>query len=158
GLLDNFYVDGEVSYDGHAWSTGAYATDFVEKIWPTNYASRGGVYLSEGTGKMRNAFGNVTAPGNGYIWDAAVRRNLLVRSFGEFAHWDKGTEQDRLAGKVKAIPSVPGLEGRVSPAYPPWDLEIRDSARVDAWLKEFHQQESTDQVPALSIIRLGNDH
>src|SRR5262249_25547873 len=28
-LLDNFYVDGEVSADGHEWSMGAYATDFV---------------------------------------------------------------------------------------------------------------------------------
>ena len=36
-LLDNFYVDAEVSYDGHAFSTGAYATDYVEKMWPTNY-------------------------------------------------------------------------------------------------------------------------
>ena len=33
-LLDNFYVEGEVSADGHEWSMGAYATDFVEKIWP----------------------------------------------------------------------------------------------------------------------------
>jgi len=40
GVLDNFYVDAEVSYDGHAFSTGAYATDIVEKFWPTNYASR----------------------------------------------------------------------------------------------------------------------
>src|SRR5207247_3637581 len=36
-LLDNFYVDAEVSYDGHAFSTAAYATDFVEKVWPMNY-------------------------------------------------------------------------------------------------------------------------
>ena len=50
-LLDNFYVDAEVSYDGHAFSTGAYATDFVEKIWPTNYGQRGGIYLSEGGGE-----------------------------------------------------------------------------------------------------------
>ena len=42
-LLDNFYVDAEVSYDGHAFSTGAYATDVVEKMWPTNYGRRGGV-------------------------------------------------------------------------------------------------------------------
>jgi DNA-binding beta-propeller fold protein YncE len=41
-LLDNFYVNAEVSYDGHAYSTGAYATDFVEKVWPMNYALRGG--------------------------------------------------------------------------------------------------------------------
>lgn len=33
-LLDNFYVDGEVSSDGHNWSMGAYATDFLEKNWP----------------------------------------------------------------------------------------------------------------------------
>src|SRR5262249_19792480 len=43
GVLDNFYVDAEVSYDGHAWSMAAYATDFVEKLWPANYARRGAV-------------------------------------------------------------------------------------------------------------------
>jgi YVTN family beta-propeller protein len=36
-LLDNFYVDGEVSADGHQWSMAAYATDFVEKVWPLTY-------------------------------------------------------------------------------------------------------------------------
>jgi DNA-binding beta-propeller fold protein YncE len=29
-LFDNFYVDAEVSYNGHAFSTAAYATDFIE--------------------------------------------------------------------------------------------------------------------------------
>ncbi len=41
GVLDNFYVDAEVSYDGHAFSTAPYATDLVEKFWPTNYAVAG---------------------------------------------------------------------------------------------------------------------
>ena len=50
-LLDNFYVDAEVSYDGHAFSTGAYATDFVEKVWPMNYGARRREYLSEGGGE-----------------------------------------------------------------------------------------------------------
>ena len=36
-LLDNFYVDGEVSADGHEWTMGAYATDFVERTWPLGY-------------------------------------------------------------------------------------------------------------------------
>ena len=36
-LLDNTYVEGEVSADGHEWSMGAYATDFVEKYWPLSY-------------------------------------------------------------------------------------------------------------------------
>jgi len=158
GVLDNFYVDAEVSYDGHAWSMGAYATDFVEKLWPTNYARRGAVYLSEGTGAMRNAYGNVTAPSDGYIWDAAVRKGLSVRSYGEFTHWEPGTTADRVAGKLKAIASVPGLEGRVDPNYPPWELAVKDNARVDAWEKEFAAFDAAGQVPALSIIRLGNDH
>ncbi|HMC79191.1 MAG TPA: SMP-30/gluconolactonase/LRE family protein, partial [Acidimicrobiia bacterium] len=66
-LLDNFYVDAEVSYSGHAFSMGAYATDFVNKVWPMNYGGRGGRYLSEGGGVMRNRYGNVTAPEQGYI-------------------------------------------------------------------------------------------
>jgi DNA-binding beta-propeller fold protein YncE len=158
GIIDNFYVDAEVSYDGHAWTTGAYATDIVEKIWPLNYARRGGSYLSEGGGKMRNAYGNAAAPMNGYIWDAVIRRNLTVRSYGEFAAWGRGTVADRRAGKVEARPAVPGLEGRVSPTYPPWELEIPDARRFDAWSKEFTEQDAAGQVPAFSIIRMGNDH
>jgi hypothetical protein len=148
--LDNFYVDAEVSYDGHAFSTGAYATDFVEKIWPTNYASRGAVYLSEGGGQMRTQYGNVTAPINGYIWDACVRAGKTVRSYGEFVALDPAT------GKMKA--TVPGLEGHVHPSYPPFDLKVRDSNRVDIWLEEFDQLDKAGTLPALSIIRLPTDH
>jgi YVTN family beta-propeller protein len=69
-VLDNFYVDAEVSYDGHAYSTGAYATDFVEKIWPTNYGGRGARYMSEGGGKMRN-FTNECGVSYYKDWDLA---------------------------------------------------------------------------------------
>ncbi len=40
-LLDNLYCDAEVSADGHNWSMGAYATDFVEKVWPPMYGNKG---------------------------------------------------------------------------------------------------------------------
>jgi sugar lactone lactonase YvrE len=149
-LFDGFYVDAEVSYDGHAFSMGAYATDVVEKLWPTNYGQRGGAYLSEGGFAQRNAYGNLSAPPNGYLWDFAVRAGVSVRSYGEFARWD------RPGGTVKA--RVPGLEGRVHPEYPPWDLDIRDNARVDVWLREFREFEEKGGLPRLSIIRLGNDH
>jgi YVTN family beta-propeller protein len=148
--LDNFYVDAEVSYDGHAFSMGAYATDVIEKFWPTNYAHRGAVYLSEGGGEMRNPFGNLSAPQNGYIWDACLRAGKSVRSYGEFAG------RDAQSGAVKA--RVPGLEGHVHPSYAPWDLKTPDNKRVDAWLEEFHKFEADGTLPALSILRLGNDH
>ncbi len=157
-VFDNFYVDAEVSYDGHAYSTGAYATDFVEKIWPTNYASRGARYLSEGGGKMRNAYGNVTAPLNGYIWDAATRAGVSVRSYGEFAMRGDDPEGEKDSGNGDVVATVPGLKGKVHPKYQPYDLTIPDNKRVDVWLEEFRQFEQTGKLPRLNIIRLGNDH
>jgi YVTN family beta-propeller protein len=155
-LLDNFYVDAEVSADGHAFSMGAYATDFVEKSWPMDYAGRGGTYLSEGTGAMRNAYGNVAAGPRGYLWDAAHRANVTVRSYGEFTYRGKDPERD--SGKGPAQASVPGLEGFIDTSYPSWDLTIPDNRRVDVWLEGFRKFEAEGGLPALSIIRLPNDH
>jgi DNA-binding beta-propeller fold protein YncE len=157
-VLDNFYVDAEVSYDGHAYSTGAYANDFVEKIWPTNYGGRGARYMSEGAGAMRNPFGNVTAPLNGYIWDACTRAGVSVRSYGEFAMRGPDPEGEHDTGVGEVVATVPGLQGLVHPNYPPYDLTIPDNKRVDVWLEEFKRFEQSGQLPRLNIIRLGNDH
>jgi DNA-binding beta-propeller fold protein YncE len=150
-LFDNFYVNAEVSYSGHAYSTGAYATDFVQKVWPMYYGQRGGDYLSEGGGPLRNAYGNVTAPRDGYLWDSCNRAGVSVRSYGEFVEKDK-EDQD------KAAASVPGLMGKIDPDFPGFELSIPDNRRVDVWLKEFHQYEEKGGLPRLSIIRLGGDH
>ncbi len=138
-LFDNFYVDAEVSNDGHAYSTAAYATDAVEKLWPTLYGQRGGLYLSEGGHEIRNNYGNLAAPADGYIWDFATRAGVSVRSYGEFASWEtKG-------GPVTA--TVPGLVGKVHPSYPPYDLSIPDNARIDVWLEEFERFEKQGGLP-----------
>jgi hypothetical protein len=157
-LLDNFYVDAEVSYDGHAFSTGAWATDAVEKIWPMNYGRREARYLSEGGGKMRNAYGNLAAGPRGYIWDAAARAKVSYRSYGEFSipgaeiRWDDADMKPPFSG------SVPGLKEHVHPTYPPYNLSIPDNKRIDVWLEEFREFEKNGGLPQLSILRLGNDH
>jgi len=158
GTLDNFYVNAAVSYDGHEFSMAAYASDAVEKLWPTNYARRGAPYIGEGAGPGRTKYGTLAAPLNGYLWDACTRANVSVRSYGEFAHFVDGTRQQRMTGKLKAVASVPGLEGRVAPDYAPWELEIPDNVRVDAWKKEFDQFVASNSVPSMSIMRLSGDH
>ncbi|HZH95261.1 MAG TPA: bifunctional YncE family protein/alkaline phosphatase family protein, partial [Flavisolibacter sp.] len=65
-LFDNFYVDAEVSADGHNWSMGAHANDFLEKTWPTNYSRRGGV--NDGLGRREVANNK-----DGFIWDFCKR-------------------------------------------------------------------------------------
>jgi DNA-binding beta-propeller fold protein YncE len=153
-LFDNFYVDADVSYNGHAYTTAAYATDFVEKMWQTVYANRGGLYLGEGGGFMRNPFGNISAPLHGYIWDYATRANVSVRSYGEYVSHTSKTS----AGDVTAIEAVPGLKGLVAPSYAGWDLDIPDGKRIDTWLAEFRAYEQSGALPQLSIVRLPNDH
>jgi YVTN family beta-propeller protein len=153
--LDNFYVNAEVSYDGHAYSTGAYATDFVEKVWPMNYAGRGGKYLSEGGGENRNPYGNVTAPARGYLWDACARAGVTYRSYGEFGQQGDEDEENPTG---PTLASVPGLEGHISPTYAAWNLALPDGRRIDAWLEEFREFEAKGYLPRLSIFHLPNDH
>ena len=152
-VFDNFYVDADVSYNGHAYSTAAYATDFIEKLWQTNLMSRGVQYLGEGGGFMRNPFGNVTAPMMGYLWDYARRAGLTVRSYGEFVAHTRAAN-----GDIAAVETVPGLQGAVARNYAGWDLEVTDAKRIDAWLQEFRQFEANGNLPQLSIVRLPNDH
>ena len=79
-LLDNFYVDAIVSADGHEWSMGAYASDFVNKIWPLNYGhNRGRKYPYPSEGMFP-----IAAPVGGYIWDRALQAGVTYRSYGEF--------------------------------------------------------------------------
>jgi YVTN family beta-propeller protein len=150
GTFDNFYVNAEVSYDGHAFSTGAYATDFVEKTWPANYGRREGLYLSEGGYKMRNPFGNIAAPAQGYLWDSAKRANVSYRTYGEFVGWERRG--------ASVVASVPGLDGHANPDYPPFDLTIPDERRIQIFSEEFKKLDAEGKVPQLSIIRLGGDH
>jgi YVTN family beta-propeller protein len=147
-LLDNLYCDAEVSADGHNWSMGAYATDFVEKIWPPDYGSKGFDYLFEGNDA--NAF-----PTNGYLWDAAARAGLSLRNYGEFV----GVAAEAEASHLSLMTGKEGaLEGNTCPFYPGFDLDILDNARVDVFLKEFRGFVKAKEMPRLTIVRLGNDH
>jgi YVTN family beta-propeller protein len=155
-LLDNFYVDAEVSADGHAFSMGAYANDFMEKTWPMNYAKRGADYLIEGKGPQRTQYGNIAAPPRGFIWDAAKRAGVTVRSYGIWGH--RGDVVDEDSGQGEVIPFLENLKGILSPEYPPWDLRTSDNKRIDFWEKEFRKFEQEGGMPQLSIIQLPSDH
>ncbi|WP_080239169.1 bifunctional YncE family protein/alkaline phosphatase family protein [Spirosoma rigui] len=136
-LLDNFYVDAEVSADGHNWSTAAYATDYVEKTWPTSYGGRGGTYDYEGSRP-------VAYPKKGFIWDYCQRAGLRYRSYGEFEAYSKRKGS--------------ALDGRFAPNYPDYDLTIKDIDRVEIWKKDLDSLIGRNAVPHFSSIRLGNNH
>jgi YVTN family beta-propeller protein len=158
-LLDNFYVDAEVSADGHNWSTAAYATDYVEKTWPTNYSRRGRTYDYEGSKR-------ISRPTGGYIWDYCARAGVSFRSYGEFV----GVKDIKAGGGGDAdwnLDRKPGseyytmeeaLKGKFSLTFPPYDLSITDNLRIDRWLEEFRQYEQNGKLPQFQIVRIGNNH
>ena len=151
-LLDNLYVEGEVSADGHEWSMGAYATDFVEKAWPMSY--RGSprkrfTYPSEG------AMDYVARPSGNYIWDRAAEAGVTYRSYGEWIANGKKNE-DGTYDDSKA--TVKALEGHFDPKFRGYDLEYPDVKRAEHFIKEIKRFEQEGNFPQLTILRLGNDH
>ncbi len=136
-LFDNFYVNAEVSADGHNWSMAAYATDFVEKTWPTSYGQRGGNYDYEGSRE-------IAYPEKGYIWDYCQRAGISYRSYAEF-----------IGGNGAQLES---LEGHYDTDFPVYDLAVMDTIRFHKWSQDFDSLMSIDQVPQFSTIRLPNDH
>jgi hypothetical protein len=145
--LDNFYVESEVSADGHEWTMGAYATDFVEKNWPLAYGHNGAKkfpYPSEGN------FAAAT-PAGGYLWDRAAEAGVSFRSYGEF------TTEVRADGTL-AKAKVKGLEGHIDPQYQTFDMGYPDAKRADRFLSELHRFEQEGDMPRLQIVRLPNDH
>ncbi len=143
-LLDNFYAEAEVSADGHNWSMGAYATDYVEKTWPSNYSGRRKKYDYEGQSP-------IAAPSAGYIWDACKRAGVSYRSYGEWV--ETGAAPD-----VPSVARVPALEGNIDPGYRGWDLDYSDIDRVRRFLDELARFEKEGTMPRFQIVRLGNDH
>ena len=135
-LLDNFYCDGEVSADGHSWSTGAYATDYIEKHWPTSYSGRGGDYDGEGTRGIAN--------NKIYIWDDCKRSGISYRTYGEFAD------------NYKA--NIPVLEYHFCPYFTGWDMETRDTTRFFQWKSEFDSLVRANALPQFNSLRFPNDH
>ena len=146
-LLDNFYVDSEVSADGHEWSMGAYATDFVEKFWPLSYGhNKNNKYFYPSEGRFK-----VAEPSEGYLWDRAREAGVSYRSYGEFIDSGKTAGEP---GKSR----IASLQGHFDPWYRPWDLDYPDIKRAERYIQELKRFESEGEMPRLQIVRLGNDH
>ena len=128
-LLDNLYCNGEVSYDGHSWCDAAIATDAMQKQWTSGYSDHGDVLGSE----------ELQVPNAGYIWDAARRAGLSVRTYGE-------GDVEYLGGH--AVP----VDSRGT-----WP-EGRDKDRVDGWIGDLKEAERTGKWADLMIMSLGEDH
>jgi len=146
-LLDNFYVEGEVSADGHEWTMGAYATDFVEKTWPLSYGHnkhKKFPYPAEGNFE-------IALPAGGYLWDRAKEAGVSYRSYGEFVRNGKTTNDPGIA-------RVAALKGHFDPWFRGFDMDYPDVLRARRFISELKRFEREGDMPSLQVLRLSNDH
>jgi DNA-binding beta-propeller fold protein YncE len=109
GVLDNFYDSGEVSGDGHLWSTAATTSDYNEKTWPIAYRGKERTYDFGGAVAddlaLEKGIPDVDDPGTGFLWDNLARSGLTYRIYGEFveAVWCK---EEKAESPMQGTPSA----------------------------------------------------
>lgn len=159
-LLDNFYVSGKSSAEGHQWTDMAIVNDYVEKnvrAWFRSYP-----HVQEDA--------LVYAP-TGFIWDNARNHGKNVRIYGEACvpefdskeTWESIYEKFKKGEKTEfkntsTINTVPGILSQTFPGY--GSHKFTDIMRAQAFIEELNEYEKMegDQLPELIIMALPNDH
>ncbi|HXY49271.1 MAG TPA: bifunctional YncE family protein/alkaline phosphatase family protein [Terriglobales bacterium] len=137
GLFDRFFVNAEVSSQGHIWSTAAYVTDYGEKTVPSAYAGKRGDIDGEDSDE----------PERGFLWTLANRAGITFRDYGEMVKGNPGwpvTQHD--------------LGADVNPDYVPFDLVTQDQKRADVWIAELQRFVRDGNMPRLELMWLPMDH
>ena len=135
GVLDNFYDSGEVSGDGHLWSTASTTSDYNEKTWPIGYRSKERTYDSGGSVAeefpLEQGIPDVDDPGTGFLWDNLARRSLTYRIYGEFiaAVWCKSENASRRRWGRRRKPRRPH---RLRPVRWPQSTRVTRCHRMSA--------------------------
>jgi len=147
-LFDNFYVNADVSADGHNWATAGIAPDYTQKFWPNSYAGRRKFYDYEG-GEPANS------PPAGYIWSNALAAGLSVRNYGLQGDNKKDPGPDGV--QITGVRD-PALKGITNMRYRSFDLDYPDVERAKVFLGDLKEFEASGNMPRLIVLRLGNDH
>ena len=159
-LLDNFYVAGKCSAEGHMWADASIVTDYIEKNMKAWFRSYPHV--------LADAL--VYAP-TGFLWDNAVSHGKKVRIYGEASEpefpspttWKNVYQAFMKGEKVEFVnkTTIDPVRPLLSQTYPSYgNHEFPDIMRADAFIRELKGYESMDgdQLPDLMIMALPNDH
>jgi YVTN family beta-propeller protein len=159
-LLDNYYVSGKCSAEGHQWTDAAITTDYVEKnvrAWFRSYP-----HVQDDA---------LVYDKNGFIWNDAMDHGRSVRIYGEACVPKLDTTRswqniyqlylDKKPLVFTNETTISRVRPVLSPTYPGFDgHNIADQIRADAFIKELKQYDSIpgDQWPELMIVALPSDH
>jgi YVTN family beta-propeller protein len=170
-ISDNFYVDADVSADGHVWLTNTYPTQWMETHHPAAYGGKRGLNPES---KAPGKFGMTGAAGaifpesynqHGSMWDHLYRNGKEFYNFGFGVEFDAGNFADSTMkyGGVRYLVNYPlpgPLYDRTSRLFPTFNMAIPDQFRADVFIKEIQDKylKPKKEFPSMITLQLLNDH
>jgi len=169
-ISDNFYVDSDVSADGHRWLVNTYPNQWVEATTAAGYGD------NRSYQKDSKAPGNLGINGSagaifpedyneaGSMWDHLARNQIDYFNFGFGVMFEPGDYKDHYKyGGIKHIANYPmpkSLFSKTSYTYPTYNMAIPDQFRATVFEKEFNEKwgEGKEAMPAVLTVILPNDH
>jgi len=168
-ISDNFYVDSDVSADGHRWVVGINPTPFFNTAWTSNYGGRRSEDPRANEPGRRALFGGADGPMPedepqfGSLWEhIANAKDRGILNYGEGLELEgsderAGAEPEGQRLRLNAPLPLPVFESS-DRRFPTFNLGIPDQLRVDEFENDFKRRLAQGNVPALIVIRLPNDH
>lgn len=169
-ISDNFYVDSDVSADGHRWLVNTYPNEWTETCTAASYGeNREFKFDSKAPGvyAMNGAAGAIYPEDYneaGSMWDHLERNNIDFYNFGFSIMFEPGIYEEKF--KHEGIhhyinyPLPQPIWDRTSNLYPTYNMAIPDQFRVEQFKKEFTEKwmNGQDTMPALMTVIIPNDH
>jgi YVTN family beta-propeller protein len=140
-LLDNFYVSGRRSNDGHQWAVGAQNADYFQK-------SNGNNKRSE-LNAPSSGFDSLLYTPSGFLWENALRHGKTFDDYGEYTKEDVAPP---------AYSDIPSLQAHVAPEFPGFQLQWPDQLRARTFATHLAGYEAAGEMPNLILLTLSNDH
>jgi len=169
-VADNFYVDADVSADGHRWLVNTYPNEWVETCTAASYGgNRSFDFNSNAPGvyAMNGAAGAIYPEDYneaGSMWDHLERNKINFFNFGFSIMFEPGIYNEKY--KYEGIrhyinyPLPKPIWDRTSKQYPTYNMAIPDQFRMDQFQKEFEEKwiSGPDTMPAFITVIIPNDH
>ncbi len=165
---DNFYVDSDVSVDGHHWLVGNYPNELVEATWPPAYGDRLD-FRADPEAPGRLIIGGASPRPEDYLeagslWEHLARHQVSFRNYGEGfdlpgGEGGEGLQPTGLRESVN-VPMPKALFENTSRAYPTFNTSISDQYRLGQFQHEFQVRylSGKEPLPQFLYIWLPNDH
>ncbi|HEY6292429.1 MAG TPA: bifunctional YncE family protein/alkaline phosphatase family protein [Terriglobia bacterium] len=168
GLSDNFYVDSDVSVDGHHWLVGNYPNELVETSWAAAYGGQFDFRFDpDAPGRLEIG---ATSPWPesyleaGSLWEHLARHKITFRNYGEALEMANDDEEAGLeptgVREVVNMPIPEVLLENTSRIYPTFNTNISDQYRFQQFKKEWDERYAggREPLPQFMFIWLPNDH